>query len=643
MERAMVDELKDSFYTGREFQLFFKSSKQSLVLKADAPHFTILAVSDDFENNSFRKREELLGKGLFEIFPDNLESPDGRESARLALMDVIASKNSVALPVYKYEIYSPEADGLVAHYWSNTNQPVLDENGEVAYIINTTLNITRQELLRELNASSKEYLLKQQERINKMFLNAPVGMALFTQSYVIEYANEAICRMWNKGASKEVTGKSIFELIPSLEDTKLRPIFDRVMESGNAYISKESPVSYNRNGKVAVYYFDLHFEPVYGLEKEVTGFLALVNEVTEQVLARRKIENAEERLRLASEATGIGSWELDLQTGKIIYSPIMAELLGHSGKFDLSQEELWMLVHPDDIHQANQAFEEAMETGIYHCQCRILRPDDQIFWIGVMGKVQYEQDRSPLRMIGTVMDITESKQEEIKKNDFIAIASHELKTPLTSLKAYAQFLKTGKNVTDPGFVSSIAGRIEGQINKMTKLVYSFLDLSRIESGKIEVLMEDFDLNQLIREVADDYVLQEKNHPLRFEPTELPLIRADRNKVMQVIDNLISNAIKYSPQGGAVTIHATNEQGFLVVNVEDHGIGIDNNHVTKIFERYYRIDDLQVKNASGFGIGLYLCADIIKRHHGEIGLHSEPGKGSNFYFKLPLQPVPLTQG
>jgi len=204
-------------------------------------------------------------------------------------------------------------------------------------------------------------------------------------------------------------------------------------------------------------------------------------------------------------------------------------------------------------------------------------------------------------------------------------------------------LKTGKNVTDPGFVSSIAGRIEGQINKMTKLVYSFLDLSRIESGKIEILMEDFDLNQLIREVADDYVLQEKNHPLRFEPTELPLIRADRNKVMQVIDNLISNAIKYSPQGGAVTIHATNEQGFLVVNVEDHGIGIDNNHVTKIFERYYRIDDLQVKNASGFGIGLYLCADIIKRHHGEIGLHSEPGKGSNFYFKLPLQPMPLTQG
>lgn len=637
MGRVNADAKEDSFYMGKDFQLFFKSSVQSVIVKADAPQFTIVAVSDDFERNSLRKREELLGRGLFEMFPDNVENPDGRARAERAFMDVIATKNRITLPVYKYDIFTPETGKMVPHYWSNTNQPVFNEAGEVTYIINTTTNITRQELLRELNDSSQDYLLKQQERINKMFLNAPVGMALYTRDYIIEYANESICRMWNRGGPKEVVGKSLFELIPSLEKTDLKSIFDMVMETGKAYISKESPISYDRTGEVSVYYFDLHFEPIYGLDKEVTGFLSLANEVTEQVLARRKVENAEERLRLASEATGIGSWDLDLQTGQVIYSPILAELLGQPGKFDMSQEQMWSLLHPDDVHLANKAFEEAMETGIYHCQCRVLRADEQVCWIGVMGKVMYDTGKNPQRMIGTVMDITESKQEEIKKNDFIAIASHELKTPLTSLKAYAQFLKSGKNVSDVGFVASIAGRIEGQINKMTKLVYSFLDLSRIESGKIEVILEEVDMNQLIREVADDYVLQEKNHPVRFEPVELPVISVDKNKIMQVIDNLLSNAIKYTPQGGLVTITAQTDDDALIVSVTDQGIGIESTHVRKIFERYYRIDDLQVKNASGFGIGLYLCADIIKRHHGEIGLHSEPGKGSTFYFKLPLNP------
>jgi two-component system sensor histidine kinase VicK len=104
----------------------------------------------------------------------------------------------------------------------------------------------------------------------------------------------------------------------------------------------------------------------------------------------------------------------------------------------------------------------------------------------------------------------------------------------------------------------------------------------------------------------------------------------------VIDNLISNAIKYSPQGGKVLITAKRQDQEVLVSVEDHGIGIDNNHTQKIFDRFYRIDDLQVKNASGFGIGLYLCADIIARHDGKIGLKSEPGVGSNFYFSLPVQ-------
>lgn len=637
MNNGYSKDLDDSLYTGAMFQSFFKDAPQSVVIKANAPYFTILAVSDRFVDISLKSRGELLGQNLFDVFPDNTKDPSGKERALSAITEVMKTKKKVDLPIYKYEIYSSETGKMEPFYWSNSNQPIFNEAGEVSYIVNTTSNVTAQVMLKEMAATSEENLVLQQQRLNKMFLKAPMGMALYSKDdFVIEYANEAICKMWNKGAPEEVLGHSIFDLIPSLQEAGYREIYKQVVETGIPYLSKESPVTYDRNGVMETYYFDLNLEPVYGLKKEITGMLSLANEVTEQVLTRKNIENAEERLRLASEATGIGSWDLDLQTREIIYSSSLADLFGYPGVTDLTHEQLRAVIHPEDTGAVEIAFQTALITGKYNYQARIIRPDNIIYWIKVMGKVLFSKEGTPLRMLGTVMDITESKHEEIQKNDFIAIASHELKTPLTSLKAYAQLLKTGKGVSDPAFVSSIGTRIEGQINKMTKLVYSFLDLSKIESNKIELTRELIDLNQIISDVASDYLFQEKNHPVTFEPEELPLIYADRHKITQVIDNLISNAIKYSPQGGKVLVTAKRQDQEVLVAVEDHGIGIDNNHTKKIFDRFYRIDDLQVKNASGFGIGLYLCADIIARHDGKIGLNSEPGVGSVFFFSLPIQ-------
>ena len=638
MNNGYSKDLDDSLYTGVMFQSFFKDSPQSVVIKANAPYFTILAVSDRFVEIALKSRTELLGQNLFDVFPDNTKDPSGKERALTAITEVMKTKKKVDLPIYKYDIYSSETGKMEPFYWSNSNQPIFNETGEVSYIVNTTSNVTAQVMLKEMATTSEENLVLQQQRLNKMFLKAPMGMALYSKDdFVIEYANEAICKMWNKGAPDEVLGHSIFDLIPSLEEAGYREIYKQVVETGVPYLSKESPVTYDRNGVMETYYFDLNLQPVYGPKKEITGMLSLANEVTEQVLTRKNIENAEERLRLASEATGIGSWDLDLQTREIIYSSSLADLFGYPGLTNLSHEQLRAVIHPEDTGAVEIAFQTALISGKYNYQARIIRPDKVIYWIKVTGKVLFSKEGTPLRMLGTVMDITESKHEEIQKNDFIAIASHELKTPLTSLKAYAQLLKTGKGVSDPAFVSSIGTRIEGQINKMTKLVYSFLDLSKIESNKTELTKELIDLNQIISDVASDYLFQEKNHPVSFEPEELPLVFADRHKITQVIDNLISNAIKYSPQGGKVLVTAKRKDQEVLVSVEDHGIGIDNNHTKKIFDRFYRIDDLQVKNASGFGIGLYLCADIIARHNGTIGLESEPGVGSNFYFSLPVQP------
>ncbi|MBB2149032.1 PAS domain-containing sensor histidine kinase [Pedobacter gandavensis] len=636
MDQALSKLTSDCFYTGEHFQNYFKVSPQSVVFKANFPDFTILAVSDQFIDMSLKSRTELLGKNLLDVLPGKIKDDYGKGLALSTLKEMLRTKKKIELPIYIYDIYSSETGKLEPLYWSNSYQPVLDEDGNVAYIINTTANVTAQVMLKEMASTSAENLLQQQQRLHKMFMKAPIGMALYTKgNFIIEYANEAICKLWGKGGPLEVLGQSIFDLLPSMLEFGYREIFEEVISSGQSYQGRESPVKYERDGVMEIFYFDLNLEPVFGKGQEVTGLLSVVNNVTGRVLTRKTIENTEERLRLASEATGIASWDLDLQSMELIYSPSLADLFGIPGKTDLTFEELRELVYPEDIIGVKEAFQTALDSGKYNRQSRIVRPDHLIYWISVTGKVIFNANGTPARMLGTVMDITESKQEELKKNDFIAIASHELKTPLTSLKAYAQLLKSSKAAADPNFIKSVGARIEGQINKMTKLVYSFLDLSKIETNKTELSTELIDVNELIKEVINDYVFQEKNHPILFDAESLPMIYADKHKITQVIDNLVSNAIKYSPLGGDVLVSAKLQNEVVLISVEDHGIGIDNIHQHKIFDRYYRIDDMQVKNASGFGIGLYLCADIVERHHGEIGLKSEPGKGSRFFFTLPV--------
>jgi len=347
------------------------------------------------------------------------------------------------------------------------------------------------------------------------------------------------------------------------------------------------------------------------------------------------ISNAEERLRLATEATGIGSWDIDLRNNTIAYSPTLMELFGLPGDTILTLQEIFNAVHPDDQRMVDQAFTNALSTGYYNYEARMIWPDGSLHWISTNGKVVFDAIHFPNRLLGTTVDITEKKVEQLQKNDFIAIASHELKTPLTSIKAYLQMLKSPQHIRDPKNVMNMALRAENQVNKMTKLVYSFLDMSRIESGHVDLCMEPFRLDELIKEVIDDYMIHTATHELVFIPGIIDTIEGDRLRIGQVIDNLVSNAIKYSPHNKKIEITSVQFGEEAIVSVKDFGIGIDAKKQEKIFERFYRAEDEQSRNTAGFGIGLYLCADIMKRHNGGIWMESEHGSGTTFHFSLPL--------
>ena len=235
----------------------------------------------------------------------------------------------------------------------------------------------------------------------------------------------------------------------------------------------------------------------------------------------------------------------------------------------------------------------------------------------------------------TARDISEKKRDEQRKNDFIGMASHELKTPLTSLNALLQVMQVKARAKEDVFFGSALEKATRQSRKMVSLINGFLNVSRLEAGKLEILPQRFDLVELIHEIVDEARLSISGHELKLQCSDVRLIDADREKIGAVISNLISNAVKYSPRGKIVNIACAVAGDQVQVSVQDEGMGIKPEHLEKLFDRYYRVESEHTKQISGFGVGLYLSSEIINRHEGSIWAESEKGVGSTFYFTLPL--------
>jgi PAS domain S-box-containing protein len=231
-------------------------------------------------------------------------------------------------------------------------------------------------------------------------------------------------------------------------------------------------------------------------------------------------------------------------------------------------------------------------------------------------------------------DISERKQAERRKNDFIGMVSHELKTPLTSVRSYVQMLLLeAKKRNSDGFIINALTRTDVQTKKMAHMIQDFLNLARLEDGKVQLQKNVFELNELVREIAGDAQLFTSHHVIRVESCPNISVKADRNKIGQVLMNLLTNAIKYSPKGGDITIACILGAGKVTVRVRDNGVGISPVEQKRLFKRFYRVESEQMTTISGFGIGLYLVSEMLRYHNSEIGVESREGAGSSFYFSL----------
>ncbi len=225
---------------------------------------------------------------------------------------------------------------------------------------------------------------------------------------------------------------------------------------------------------------------------------------------------------------------------------------------------------------------------------------------------------------------------EKQKDDFIAMASHELKTPITSQRAFVQLLQKRLKQKSMDDLVPFTEKIEQQTDKLVRLISDLLDVSKIAAGRLVLHKEPFDFSTLLKDTVHEVHQTYHSHKIDYRSNGPILLTADKHRLSQVLNNLIINAIKYSPDANRVVISYGVMNKNLEVNIRDFGIGIDDKHLGKIFKRFYRVNGNNEKTFSGMGIGLNISSEIVKMHGGQIRVKSSLGQGSEFTFTVPLQ-------
>lgn len=238
------------------------------------------------------------------------------------------------------------------------------------------------------------------------------------------------------------------------------------------------------------------------------------------------------------------------------------------------------------------------------------------------------------RILIAIQNITEQREIEKRKDDFLSIASHELKTPLTTVKGYMQLLKRFTLNNPDEKLTGIVHKTNLYINRLDELITELLDVSRIQTGNLKLHREPFDFDKMISEVVDGLQAATSTHRIEVLGSAVNWYVGDESHLVQVISNLLANAIKYAPDTDLITVHLSLAGSYLKVSVKDYGIGITPEDQKKIFERFFRVSGIQYR-FPGMGIGLYICEQIIANHSGNLWVESEPGEGSTFSFTLPL--------
>jgi PAS domain S-box-containing protein len=529
--------------------------------------------------------------------------------------------HAITLPSIKYvPSRTIEAKEVVPFRWLSAQMyPIKNSKGKITYLVLQHNDITQRMEADESNARLAAIVNSSDDAIVSKTLDGTI-------------------RSWNRGAekifgytAKEAIGQNIRLIIPENRQSEEDDIIARLKKGKR--IDHFETVRRTKNGKLIT--VSISISPVKNGKGEVIGASKIARDMTRHNDSERALRESEERLRIALDAGRIGVYDWDITNDKITWNENVYSIHEvKKGKAILTFKNYIERIHPDDREFVKVKIEEGLKKGEFACEFRIVTESGKSKWVTTRAIVFYGKDQKPQRMLGATSDITKQKELEQEKNDFLSMASHELKTPITSMKMFVDLLYKELSKSDVEKPKYLASRIKDQTNRLTELTNDLLDVSRIETGKLKLNKEKFDLTELIKDTVEG-LQATTEHKLIIENNGVKQVTADKYRIYQVLVNLITNAIKYSPPHKKILIRTEIDgEKSIVLSVKDYGIGIPIEKHAKIFERLYQVADLDQKTYPGLGLGLFITKEIVKRHNGNIWLKSSKGKGSTFFVTLP---------
>lgn len=567
-----------------------------------------------------RTQNEVLNKPVFEALPEV------KEQGFKELLDTVykAGERFVAeeLPVNLMR-HGKMENAFVKFIY----EPLREEDGTISGIMAIAHEITEQVMARK-KAEENEY------RYQEMIFSSPSLIAILKgEEMIIDIANDAILETWGKG--KNVVGKPLLTALPELVGHGFDDLFQNVYTSGKPHFAFEMPVYFVRNGQKELSYYTFIYQAQRDIEGNINGVAVIGREVTPEAQLNQKIKESEERFRQMADLMPAKITNANADGSVTYFNKKWMDFTGMNFE-DFRDFGYHSIMHPDELEEFQKRLINAAETGSdLEMEMRFLNKEGQYEWNLNRASPVKDENGNIKMWIGVTTEIQKIKEEERQKENFLSMASHELKTPVTTIKAYSQLAEMMLQENGDKETLAIVSRMGGQINKLNALIGELLDFTKLQKGKLIYNEGFFDFNEFVKEIVEDMRHTTATHKISYIQSANARIFGDKEKLSQVVNNLISNGIKYSRGANKILVTTKLQNGGVTLWIQDYGIGIAKESQEKVFEQFYRVTGDSQATYPGMGIGLYICAEIIKREGGKIWIESSNENGSVFCIWLPF--------
>jgi PAS domain S-box-containing protein len=548
------------------------------------------------------------------------------------------------------------------HWMESKGKVFYDENNNPEKLIGTTRDTT-------LEKKNQQELEDSEKRFRNLVMYSPVPKAILKgPDMIIEMVNDVLLKnIWRKNES-DVQDKKILDIFPELKEQKYAHLLNEVYTTGKVHSESESLIFINGKNGGHEMYIDFEYAPMREKDNSISGIKVTIIDVTEKVLARKKIEESEKRFRSLTESIPQLIWETD-ENGNALFAS--GKWFEYTGIHPNGEVEWRAVIHPDDYDENVKTWAHSLATGeVYRCDVRVKGKDGNYRWHAVIGEPVFDEENKIIKWVGAFTDIQTEKAftnelerqvaartEELERNNmelekmnkelqsFTYISSHDLQEPLRKIQTFASQImeRESENLSDVG--KDKFQRMQNAAKRMQTLINDLLSYSRTNTQ--ERIFEKTDISEIINEVKEDLKEELELKNAIVENTESCEINIIPFQFRQLIYNLVSNSLKFSKPDIQPVIkikskihrvkssedNLTNEGSYCHISISDNGIGFDQQYNTKIFEVFQRLHGKEKYN--GTGIGLAIVKKIVENHNGYITAKGEKDKGATFDIYIPL--------